>query len=173
MSSRKKSYFYFFCTNSNRYEQWTAPEYYQAANSNFQSSEEKRKKTVELENRREKLKGLLDSENKQYAKEIEGNLYLLSNRICYLLIKFDFFHILQIFPHSSEMSKPKARRVPTETLKGIQEVYKRTEEEKRRLELESQLYKRWRPASREESILLSSRSNNEALAKMNWLDKQV
>lgn len=73
----------------------------------------------------------------------------------------------------SELSKPKARRIPSETLKGIQEVYKRTDEEKRRLELESQLYKRWRPASREENILLSSRSNNEALAKMNWLDKQV
>lgn len=52
-------------------------------------------------------------------------------------------------------------------------MFKRTEEEKRRLELESQLYKRWRPSSREENILLSSRSNNEALAKMNWLDKQV
>lgn len=65
------------------------------------------------------------------------------------------------------------RNVSTETLKGIQEVYKRTEEEKKRLELESQLYKRWRPGSKEENILLSSRSNNEALAKMNWLDKQV
>lgn len=74
---------------------------------------------------------------------------------------------------SSELSKPKHRRVSTETLRGIQEVYKRTEEERKRLELESQLYKRWRPGSREENILLSSRSNNEALAKMNWLDKQV
>lgn len=71
------------------------------------------------------------------------------------------------------MTKPKARRISKETLRGIQEVYKRTEEEKKRLELESQLYKRWRPGSREENILLSSRSNNEALAKMNWLDKQV
>lgn len=74
----------------------------------------------------------------------------------------------------AELSKPKSRRnVSTETLRGIEEVFKRTEEEKRRLELESQLYKRWRPGSREENILLSSRSNNEALAKMNWLDKQV
>lgn len=72
-----------------------------------------------------------------------------------------------------ELSKPKSRRVSTDTLRGIRELYKRTEEEKRRLELESQLYKRWRPGSREENILLSSRSNNEALAKMNWLDKQV
>lgn len=71
-----------------------------------------------------------------------------------------------------ELKKPK-RRVSTETLRGIQEAFKRTEEERKRIELESQLYKRWRPGSREENILLSSRSNNEALAKMNWLDKQV
>lgn len=96
------------------------------------------------------------------------------------IVQSDFFFLFEQLCVSfgkrfkfSELSKPKARRVPTETLKGIQEVYKRTEEEKRRLEIESQLYKRWRPASREESILLSSRSNNEALAKMNWLDKQV
>lgn len=91
------------------------------------------------------------------------------------LFIYNFFRIaLQMFFFNfSELTKPKVRRIPTETLKGIQEVYKRTEEEKRRLELESQLYKRWRPASREENILLSSRSNNEALAKMNWLDKQV
>lgn len=71
--------FYFFYIESNRYEQWTAPEYYQAANTNFQSNEEKRKKTVELENRREKLKGLLDAENKQYAKEIEGDFNVKLN----------------------------------------------------------------------------------------------
>lgn len=84
-----------------------------------------------------------------------------------------FLLISCYFKYVIELSKPKSRRVSTKTLRGIQEVYKRTEEEKRRLELESQLYKRWRPGSREESILLSSRSNNEALAKMNWLDKQV
>ncbi|XP_055323678.1 trichoplein keratin filament-binding protein [Sitodiplosis mosellana] len=127
---------------TSRYEQWTAPEYYKSANSNFQNSEEKRNKTIALDSRREKLKKLLDSEKEQYAKEIK------------------------------ELSKPKSR-VSTETLRGIKEAFKRTEEERKRLEFESQLYKRWRPGSREENILLSSRSNNEALAKMNWLDKQI
>lgn len=74
---------------------------------------------------------------------------------------------------STDLTKPKTRTVSTETLKGINELFKRTEEEKRRLELESGLYKRLRHSAREESILLSSKSNNEALAKMNWLDKQV
>lgn len=71
------------------------------------------------------------------------------------------------------MTKPKVRNVSTGTLKGINELFKRTEEEKRRLELESGLYKRWRHSAREESILTNSRSDHEALAKMNWLDKQV
>lgn len=128
-----------------------------------------------MENRREKLKGLLDSESKQYAQEIEGNIYCPIRFLFYVFSQLCVSFVLAnvFFFNFSELSKPKARRVPTETLKGIQEVYKRTEEEKRRLEIESQLYKRWRPASREDSILLSSRSNNEALAKMNWLDKQV
>lgn len=65
------------------------------------------------------------------------------------------------------------RQVSASVLKGINETYKRTEEEKRRLELESQLYKRWRNSPRADSVLLSAKSNNEALAKMNWLDKQV
>lgn len=62
---------FFFC----RYEQWTAPEYYKSANSNFISSEDKRNKTIALESRREKLKKLLDDEKEQYAKEIEGNFF--------------------------------------------------------------------------------------------------
>lgn len=71
------------------------------------------------------------------------------------------------------LNKPKVRQVSTRTLKGINETFKRTEEEKRRLDVESQLYKRWRNSPRADAILSSARSNNEALAKMNWLDKQV
>lgn len=58
-------------------------------------------------------------------------------------------------------------------LTNIHETMKRTEEEKRRLELESQLYKKWRNGFCQDSILLDSKSDHEALAKMNWLDKQV
>lgn len=55
-----------------RYEQWTAPEYYKTADSNFMSNEEKRNKAKALESRREKLKKLLTTEKEQYAKELEG-----------------------------------------------------------------------------------------------------
>lgn len=58
-------------------------------------------------------------------------------------------------------------------LTNIHETMKRTEEEKRRLELESRLYKKWRNGFCHDSILLDSKSDHEALAKMNWLDKQV
>lgn len=58
-----------------RYEQWTAPEYYQTANSNLQNNTEKQNRTVALEFRREKLKKMLDSEKEQYAKEIYGTKF--------------------------------------------------------------------------------------------------
>lgn len=60
-----------------------------------------------------------------------------------------------------------------ETLVGINEAFKRNEEERRRVQIESNLYKKWRVGSSEEAILLNSRSDHEALAKLNWLDRQV
>lgn len=56
---------------------------------------------------------------------------------------------------------------------NIDDDLNRREEEKRRLKVESQLYKKWRYGFLEDSILLDSKSDNEALAKINWLDKQV
>lgn len=73
----------------------------------------------------------------------------------------------------AEPKRPKPKPISTETLAGINEAYKRTEEEKRRMQLESKLYKKWRIGSNEESILLNAKSDHEALAKMNWLDRQV
>lgn len=73
---------------------------------------------------------------------------------------------------SSEQSQMKSQRASTETLKNIRETCKRTEEERRRLELESGLYKRWRYGLCDD-ILLEAKSDHTALAKMNWLDKQV
>lgn len=58
--------------NIYRYEQWTTPEYYRTAYSNFQSNSEKENKSIVLEKRREKLKIMLKAEKEQYAKEIEG-----------------------------------------------------------------------------------------------------
>lgn len=65
----------------------------------------------------------------------------------------------------------KSQKASTETLRNIRETCIRTEEEHRRLELESSLYKRWRGLS--DDILVDTKSDHAALAKMNWLDKQV
>lgn len=78
-----------------------------------------------------------------------------------------------VFIHFAEPKRPKPKPISMETLTGINEVYKRTEEEKRRLQLESNLYKKWRLGTTEESILSNARSDHEALAKLNWLDRQV
>lgn len=72
-----------------------------------------------------------------------------------------------------EMRRPRNRRLTTEQLREIQQNSQRTVDERRRLELESRLYKKWRNGFCEDSILLDSKSDHEALAKMNWLDKQV
>lgn len=58
-----------------------------------------------------------------------------------------------------------------EVLEGIHNALLRSEEEKRRMELESRLYRKWRQG--EDRVLFESKSNQEAMAKMNWLDKQV
>lgn len=60
-----------------------------------------------------------------------------------------------------------------ETLIGINENINRTEEERRRLQLETNLYRKLRLGTNEENILLHSRSDHQALAKLNWLDRQV
>lgn len=75
--------------------------------------------------------------------------------------------------HYLEPRRPRSKLIATETLVGINEAFKRTEEEKRRLQLESNLYKKWRLGTTEEDILLNTKSDHQALAKLNWLDRQV
>lgn len=58
-------------------------------------------------------------------------------------------------------------------LHNIHDTIKRTEEDKRRLELESRLYSRWRNGFGQDSVLLDAKSDHVAMAKMSWLDKQV
>lgn len=77
-----------------------------------------------------------------------------------------------LFIFFSEQSQAKCRKASMETLRSIRETCKRTEEERRRLELESGLYKRWRYGQYDD-ILYEAKSDHTALAKMNWLDKQV
>lgn len=71
-----------------------------------------------------------------------------------------------------DLKQPK-NKISTDLLHSIHDTIKRTEDEKRRLEIESRLYKKWRNGFAEDSILLDSKSDHEAMAKINWLDKQV
>lgn len=112
------------------------------------------------------MKELIHSEQEKYEKELKGKVL----RSSFLFGDLELYGIIFIIPAKE---RPKSRRITTDVLKGVNELCKRTEEEKRRTELETELYKRWRAGDREESILLDSRSDNEALAKMNWLDKKV
>lgn len=55
-----------------RYEHWTAPEYYQMAQENFQMEQEKQTKGVNLERRRECLRKLLMQEKQQHDEELKS-----------------------------------------------------------------------------------------------------
>lgn len=80
--------------------------------------------------------------------------------------------LMSIFHVHLEQSQMKCQRASMQTLKGIRETCKRTEEEHRRLALESGLYKQWRYGLCDD-IFLEAKSDHTVLAKMNWLDKQV
>lgn len=111
------------------------------------------------------MRKLLMQERQRYDEELKSE-YLLAKRV--LVVNKQKTNGCT----ASEQSQRKCHRASTETLRNIRETYKRTEEERRRLELESGLYKRWRHGLSDD-ILLEAKSDHTALAKMNWLDKQV
>lgn len=130
---------------ANRYESWTTPEYYQQAEASVALTKQRQQRSADLEQRRERLRAQLATEQQALDDEL------------------------------SERSRPKSRTatVPTDTLRHINDALRRTADEKRRCDLESQLYKDWRHAARADAILHESKSDHEALAKLNWLDRQV
>ncbi|XP_055692207.1 trichoplein keratin filament-binding protein [Lutzomyia longipalpis] len=62
-------------------------------------------------------------------------------------------------------------KIPTKCLTEIN--YHIAEEEKRKNDLENQLYSRWRLDATRDKVIHESRSTHEALAKLSWLDRQV
>lgn len=49
----------------------------------------------------------------------------------------------------------------------------KTEEKRRQADLEAKLYGRWRGHEDIDKVLMNSRTDNHAMAKLSWLDKQV
>lgn len=69
----------------------------------------------------------------------------------------------------------KSKKVSCDILKGIDQNIKEMQSENRRQELESQLYKRWRIGTSPDrnKIILESKNEHQAMAKLNWMDKKI
>ncbi|XP_055375389.1 putative uncharacterized protein DDB_G0282133 [Condylostylus longicornis] len=156
---------------TSRFQTWTTPEYYENAEKSLKKQKEERMKEEKLNERREKLQKLLEMENQQYENELQA--IMLRKQSPSVLL-------------SGRRSKYDS--IDTNILEKIKE---NRAEEMRRLELEAKLYKKWRnPMSGvtlsttplaiigtnehlKEKSLFESKSDNEVMAKLNWLDKQI
>lgn len=99
-------------------------------------------KQEKLEQRRERLKVLLELEKSQHDMEVQ------------------------------EKTRPRSRIHSADILEQIKRSKTETEDLKRRQELERNLYQRIRLGDRDQ-ILLDSKTEHQAIAKLNWLDRQV
>lgn len=73
----------------------------------------------------------------------------------------------------SERSRPKVKQVPNNVLEDLRQTFNNVEESKRRSDLESRLYSKWRLGLDQEKVLKESKNEHEAMAKLSWLDRQV
>lgn len=136
----------FHRTRPFRFESWTTPEYYEKADAALQNTKLQSVKQAELLRRREALRKLLADEADTLEQELKQR----------------------------SQTRGRGGAAPsTETLRSINDTFRRTAEEKRRTDLESKIYQQWRHAAREDVILHESKSDHEAMAKMNWLDRQI
>ncbi|XP_050341448.1 trichoplein keratin filament-binding protein [Bactrocera neohumeralis] len=128
-----------------RFENWTKPEYYKNAEEQLKQRREKREKEMQQFERRERLRELFDKEKIMYEREM------------------------------LERSRPRSRKIAatTEQLEKIEQNAKERENIKRKLDLEAKLYGRWRHGVDDDNVLFESKSSNETLAKLNWLDKKI
>lgn len=58
-------------------------------------------------------------------------------------------------------------------LESVRQTLSNAEECKKRADLESTLYSRWRLGMDQEKILKESKNNHQAMAKLSWLDRQL
>uniref|UniRef100_A0A182VW15 Trichoplein keratin filament-binding protein n=1 Tax=Anopheles minimus TaxID=112268 RepID=A0A182VW15_9DIPT len=128
---------------TSRYESWTTPQYYREAEQALRKREDEKKKQEALECKRKRLKDLLQKENEQLQKEMEN------------------------------ISRPKPKTVSTEILEGIRSRLHSAEEAKKRIDLEANLYSKWRLGFDKDAIIMDSKTSHQAMAKLNWIDRQV
>ena len=73
----------------------------------------------------------------------------------------------------SEQQRPRSRNVPLNILDSVRQTLSNAEEGKKRADLESTLYSRWRLGMDQEKILKESKNTHQAMAKLSWLDRQL
>ncbi|KAH8385332.1 hypothetical protein KR093_002000 [Drosophila rubida] len=130
---------------TSRFENWTNQEYYENAGKKLQHKKNQQQKDQELEQRRTQLRQLLDRDSETYKNELGGRRG-------------------QQRGHAAG---------DLQTLERLNQSLKEQEQLKRKLEMEAKLYGRWRHGVDDEQLLYKSKSDNEVLAKLNWLDKQI
>ncbi|XP_052868685.1 trichoplein keratin filament-binding protein [Anopheles cruzii] len=128
---------------TSRFESWTTPQYYREAEEALRKREDDKRKAGALEARRERLKELLARESEQLKKEAD------------------------------EIARPKPKALSTEILEGVRARIQSAEEAKKRIDLEANLYSKWRHGVDRDGVIMDSRSPHQAMAKLNWIDRQV
>uniref|UniRef100_A0AAG5D4H9 Trichoplein keratin filament-binding protein n=1 Tax=Anopheles atroparvus TaxID=41427 RepID=A0AAG5D4H9_ANOAO len=128
---------------TSRYESWTTPKYYREAEEALRKREEEKRKATALEAKRARLKQLLQEESVQIQKEME------------------------------DMSRPKPKALSTEILEGVRARLHSAEESKKRMDLEANLYSKWRLGYDRDAVIMDSKTCHQAMAKLNWIDRQV
>ncbi|EDV91213.1 trichoplein keratin filament-binding protein [Drosophila grimshawi] len=128
---------------TSRFENWTNQAYYNKADQKMQQHKDQQQKEKELAERRTKLRQLLDDDKNVYDLEL------------------------------GRKRRPRESPGDLKTLERLNQSLKEQEQLKRKLEMEAKLYGRWRHGVEDEKLLYKSKSDNEVLAKLNWLDKQI
>ncbi|XP_065095195.1 trichoplein keratin filament-binding protein [Ochlerotatus camptorhynchus] len=128
---------------TSRFESWNSPQFYRQAEEAARQREETEKREAAINERREKLREKLQQEKDDFQQEIK------------------------------EKFRPKPKPIPTELLEGVRSRLNDVEEAKRRMDLEARLYTKWRMGYDRDDVILNSKNPNQAMAKLNWLDRQV
>lgn len=81
--------------------------------------------------------------------------------------------ILIIINNFPANQRPKVRAAPINILESVRQTLSNADEGRKRADLESTLYSRWRLGMDQERILRESKTNHQAMAKLSWLDRQL